>query len=156
VTDGTELLAQVGDQRILLSVVISAVLVAFVWRVDLLLVRYTRVSEDTVEDLRGFRGVATGTMVVVTLAWIVGQPTPEWLAAPFEAIAGPQFVEGLVAFLPPFAVNRPRPLSRFSRRLLSTGRDRCWLRKIRGESLALQSGDEADVTYHFPRDRGPL
>jgi len=30
------------------------------------------------------------------------------------------------------------------------------LRKIRGESLALQGGDEADVTYHFPRDRGPL
>jgi len=31
-----------------------------------------------------------------------------------------------------------------------------YLRKIRGESLALQGGDEADVTYHFPRDRGPL
>jgi MscS family membrane protein len=110
VTEGTELLARVADQRILLSVVISAALVAFVWRVDLLLVRYTRVSEESVDNLRGFRGVATGTMVVVTLAWIVGQPTPAWLAGPFEAVAGPQFVDGLVAFLPPFVVNRPGPL----------------------------------------------
>jgi len=110
VTEGTELLTRLGDQRILLSVVISAVLVAFVWRVDLLLVRYTRISEESVDDLRGFRGVATGTMVVVTLSWVVSQPTPAWLTTPFEAVAGPQFVEGLVAFLPPFVVDRPGPL----------------------------------------------
>ena len=109
-TADPELLASLGDQRILGSIVISVALIAFVWRVDLLLTRYTRISAETVDDLRGFRGVATGTTLVVTLAWIVGQPTPEWLAEPYGAVGGPEFVDGLVAFLPPFAVDQRGPL----------------------------------------------
>jgi len=110
VTAGSDLLASLGDQRILLSTLISAVLIAFVWRVDLLLARYTTMSEETIDDLRGFRGVATGTMLVVALAWIVGQPTPEWVADPYETLGGPEFVGGLVAFLPPFVVGERGPL----------------------------------------------
>jgi MscS family membrane protein len=82
----------------------------FVWRVDLLLERYSRISEESIEDLRGFRGVATGTMFVVTLAWIVGQPTPGWLADPYEAVAGPEIVDGIAAVLPPFVVGERGPL----------------------------------------------
>jgi MscS family membrane protein len=110
VTEGSQLLTWLGDQRILVSVVISAALIAFVWRVDLLLSRYTRISTETIDDLRGFRGVATGTMLVVTLAWIASQPTPAWLADPYETVGGPAFVDGLVAFLPPFVVGQRGPL----------------------------------------------
>jgi Small-conductance mechanosensitive channel len=110
VTEGPELLTWLSDQRILVSIVISAALTVFVWRVDLLLTRYTRISTETVDDLRGFRGVATGTTLVVTLAWIAGQPTPEWLAGPYNAVGGPEFVDGLVAFLPPFVVGERGPL----------------------------------------------
>jgi MscS family membrane protein len=110
VTEGSQVLTWVSEQRILVSIVISAALIAFVWRVDLLLERSTRISEETIEDLRGFRGVATGTMLVITLAWVVTQPTPEWLADPFEALGGPEFVDGLVAFLPPFVAAEQGPL----------------------------------------------
>ena len=61
-------------------------LIVFVWRVDLLLTRYTRISTETVDDLQEFRGVATGTMLVVTLAWIAGQPAPGWLANSYETV----------------------------------------------------------------------
>ncbi|MFT4945172.1 MAG: small-conductance mechanosensitive channel [Halovenus sp.] len=109
-TGGADGLSWLSDQRILLSVVISAVLVVFVRRVDLLLLRSGRVSADTVDDLRKFRGVATGTTVVITLVWIAGQPVPSWLADPFESVGGPDFVDGVVAFLPPFVVGERGPL----------------------------------------------
>ena len=109
-TGGADGLSWLSDQRILLSVVISAVLVVFVRRVDLLLLRSGRVSTDTVDDLRKFRGVATGTTVVITLVWIAGQPVPSWLADPFESVGGPDFVDGVVAFLPPFVVGERGPL----------------------------------------------
>jgi small-conductance mechanosensitive channel len=89
---------------------ISAALIAFVWRVDLLLARFTTISEKTIDDLRAFRGVATGTMLVITAAWIISQPTPGWLADPFEAVGGPEFVDGVIAFLPPFVVGEWGPL----------------------------------------------
>ncbi|ERH11244.1 MAG: small-conductance mechanosensitive channel [halophilic archaeon J07HX64] len=145
-TEGTELLAQLGDQRILLSVVISAALVAFVWRVDMLLVRYTQVSDEIVDNLRGFRGVATGTMVVVTLAWIVGQPTPGWIAGPFEAVAGPQFVDGLVAFLPPFVVNNPGPLS-----VTLLGLWWTWKLRVKGDEII-----ERSVAVRYDETLAPI
>ena len=40
-------------------------------------------------------------MLVVTLAWIAGQPTPGWLADPYETVGAPESLEDLVAFLPP-------------------------------------------------------
>jgi len=110
VTEGAQLLTWLSEQRILVSVLISAVLVAFVWRVDLLLERYATLSEETVDHLRGFRGVATATVLVILLAWVVSQPTPQWLEGPYETVGGPEFVDGLVAFSPPFVVGEWRPL----------------------------------------------
>jgi MscS family membrane protein len=110
VTAVSQVLARLGDQQILFSILISAVLVGLVWRVDLLLVRSGRLGEDTVADIRSFRGVAAGTTLVVALAWVVGQPVPPWFADPFETVGGPAFVDGLVEFLPPFAVEERGPL----------------------------------------------
>jgi MscS family membrane protein len=41
---------------------------------------------------------------------VVGQPVPPWFADPFETVGGPAFVDGLVEFLPPFAVEERGPL----------------------------------------------
>jgi len=100
----------IGQQQILLSILLSAVLVALIWRFDVLLERGTSFSEETVEDLRGFRVVATATTVVLVVAWIAGQPTPGWLATLSDGIRGPQFVAWLVEFLPPFVVAERGPL----------------------------------------------
>jgi len=100
----------IGEQQIILSILVSLALVTFIWRFDVLLERYTGASSRTVRDLRGFRVVATATMVVVTLAWIVGQPLPPWFAGPFESIGGPEVVDGIVGFLPGFAVERSGPI----------------------------------------------
>ena len=100
----------IGEQQIILSILVSLALVTFIWRFDVLLERYTGASSRTVRDLRGFRVVATATMVVVTLAWIVGQPLPPWFAGPFESVGGPEVVDGIVGFLPGFAVERSGPI----------------------------------------------
>ena len=109
-TDVSRLTSILGTYQILASILISAVLLTFVWRVDILIARYTDISEKTLKDIRQFRGVATATILVVVLAWIFGQPIPAWLEGPYQAIGGPILVDGFVSFLPDFAVSESQPL----------------------------------------------
>ena len=110
VTDGPQIWSWLADQQILVSVLVSAVVLAFIWRIDVLIARYTNISDRTLGDLRDFRGVATATVLVVALGWIWNQPMPSWLARTFQVVGGPQMVDGAVAFLPEFVVNESRPL----------------------------------------------
>lgn len=103
-TDGSQLVAWLESQQILVSICISLILFIFIWRVDILLDRYTTVSEETIEDIRGFRGVATATLLVVSLIWISNRPTPGWLADLIRSVRGPAILAGIVDFLPRFAV----------------------------------------------------
>jgi small-conductance mechanosensitive channel len=104
VTDGSQLVAWLESQQILLSICISLILFLFIWRVDILLDRYTTVSDETVADLRGFRGVATATLLIVSLIWISNRPTPAWLADLIQSVRGPEILAAIVDFLPRFAV----------------------------------------------------
>jgi MscS family membrane protein len=99
-----------GSHQILFSILISVAAVVFIWRVDTLLARYTTVSSQTVQDIRTFRAVATATVAVVAISWIVNQPLPTWIADPFETVGGPQAVDGIVEFLPQFVVSESEPL----------------------------------------------
>lgn len=107
-------LSEAGDwiatHRILLSILLSLALVALIWRVDLLLSRYSRASTETTEDIRGFRRVATATVLLVALTWVPNQPLPGWLADLFTSVNGPEIIDGVVAFLPHFLVSRSGPI----------------------------------------------
>jgi len=109
-TELSQLPAWVSEQEILLSILISLVIIALVWRFDILLERYTTVSANTIDDLRGFRGVATVTTVIVTGGWIGTQPLPPWLGVPLETLGVPQFAAWIVGFLPTFVVGNHSPI----------------------------------------------
>jgi MscS family membrane protein len=96
------------DQQVLLSVLLSLLVVALVWELDVLLSRYTTISEQTVDDLRGFRGVGAASVVVLCLAWIGGQPTPPWLAWLAESTGFSWALGWLGRFLPSFLVENRR------------------------------------------------
>jgi len=102
--------APFADQQVLLSLLVSLAVIVLIWRFDALLRRATSLGEETVEELRGFRGVASATTAVLAVAWIASQPAPDWLAEPSEAVGGPQAVAWLVGFLPPFVVGNRVPL----------------------------------------------
>jgi len=99
-----------GGQQVLFSLLLAAVLVALLWRFDLLLARFTGLGSGTIRDLQGFRGVATATTVLLSLAWIASQPTPSWLAGLFRAVGGPQGIDWLGGFLPGFVVANQVPI----------------------------------------------
>lgn len=90
----------VAGQQVLLSLLISLAVIVLIWRFDLLLERATGLGEKTLDNLRGFRTVATATTVALAVLWIASQPTPEWFAEPSEAVGGPQLMDWFVAFLP--------------------------------------------------------
>jgi small-conductance mechanosensitive channel len=109
-TELSQLSAWVSEQEILLSLLISLAVIALVWRFDVLLGRYTSVSGKTTDDLRGFRGVATATTIIVTGGWIATQPLPPWLDVPVDTLDIPQFSEWVVGFLPGFVVGNHVPI----------------------------------------------
>jgi small-conductance mechanosensitive channel len=107
-------LSVVGDvlvtHQILLSVLISAALIALIWRADILLSRYSWLSTETIQDICDFRRVTAVTVFVGALVWIHNQPLPEWFADPFVRARGPEIAEGIVEFLPAFLVSRSDPI----------------------------------------------
>jgi small-conductance mechanosensitive channel len=96
------------DQQVLLSVLLSAAVIVLAWELDTLLSRYTAISEETVADLRGFRGVAAASVVVLCLVWIGGQPTPSWLTLLVESTGIAWVLGWLGQFLPSFLVESRR------------------------------------------------
>jgi len=100
----------IGEQQILLSILVSLAVIVLIWRFDVILERATSLGTKTVEDLRGFRGVASATTVVLAVAWIVSQPPPDWLAELSDAVDGPGLVAWLIGFLPHFVVDNRVPL----------------------------------------------
>lgn len=109
-TTGSQVLPWLGNQQILGSIIISLLLVGFIWRVDIFLSQYTDASEHTIENIRAFRRVATASMFVITLIWIVEQPNPPWLAEAYQSVGGPQLVSGVIEFLPEFVITKWGPL----------------------------------------------
>ncbi|MFC6720215.1 mechanosensitive ion channel family protein [Halobacteriaceae archaeon SHR40] len=103
-TDGSQLVTWLESQQILVSICLSLLLIVLIWRVDLILDGYTSISDQTVEDIRGFRAVATATLLVVSLIWISNRPTPGWLADLSQSVGWPAILAGIVDFLPRFVV----------------------------------------------------
>jgi len=100
----------VVDQQFLVSALLSLSVIVLLWRLDVLLGRFTPVPERTIDDLRGFRVVAATTAGIVLLPWVASQPAPPWLAESFEAAGGPQLSEWIVVFVPQFVTDRHRPI----------------------------------------------
>lgn len=96
--------------QILLSLLLSLGLLVLVWRIDFVLLRYTSVSKRTAKDVRSFRYVATATVLVGALAWVIDQPMPGWLDDLSSEIGGKQIVDGTAAFLPGFLVANRVPI----------------------------------------------
>lgn len=98
------------DQQFSLSVVLSLVVVSAVWWLDALLARYGLLETQTIDDLRGFRGVAAATVAVLSLSWIGSQPAPSWLDEAIGSSGAGAVWEGTAEFLPRLLVQGYRPL----------------------------------------------
>jgi small-conductance mechanosensitive channel len=110
VTALSQFTSWLAAHQILLSIVLSLGLLVLVWRIDVVLSAYTRVSQRTAKDIRSFRPVATATVLVGALAWIIDQPMPGWLDDLSSEVGGKQIVDGVVAFLPGFIVTNRAPI----------------------------------------------
>lgn len=93
---------QVSDNRILTSVLLSAVVLGLVWWADRLFDRFTAVPSQTVRDIRHLRTVAAATVIVGAVLWNAEQPTPPWLESLITTTGTDRVWTVVVQFLPGF------------------------------------------------------